>query len=179
MMQHDTPASAAITWDCAFDVHAAAASMESRQRDERRYIRATVAAFILFTMAFAVLFTPFVLQQRESMKQSSVADAASSHVMGWPSGKAERMFAQARAYNRRLAASGQPVIGEASDPYGLVTPTAVDTKGSNSLTVENVHSIAQLPLTGGAGLAFMVVIAALLGTAGVIVVVRSRRHTTV
>lgn len=67
----------------------------------------------------------------------------------------------------------------ASDPYGLVTPTAVDTKGSNSLTVENVHSIAQLPLTGGAGIAFMVVIAALLGTAGVIVVVRSRRNTTV
>lgn len=67
----------------------------------------------------------------------------------------------------------------ASDPYGLVTPTAVDTKGSNSLTVENVHSIAQLPLTGGAGIAFMIVIAALLGTAGVIVVVRSRRNTTV
>lgn len=66
-----------------------------------------------------------------------------------------------------------------SDPYGLVTPTAVDTKGSNSLTVENVHSIAQLPLTGGAGIAFMVAIAALLGTAGVIVVVRSRRNTTV
>lgn len=67
----------------------------------------------------------------------------------------------------------------ASDPYGLVTATAVDTNGSNSLTVENVHSIAQLPLTGGAGIAFMVVIAALLGTAGVIVVVRSRRNTTV
>ncbi|MFR0568623.1 class C sortase [Bifidobacterium apri] len=117
MMQHDTSAPTAVPWDGAFDVHAAAASMESRQRDERRYIRATVAAFILFTMAFAVLFTPFVLQQRESMKQSSVADAASSHVMGWPSGKAERMFAQARAYNRRLAASGQPVIGEASDPF--------------------------------------------------------------
>lgn len=48
-----------------------------------------------------------------------------------------------------------------------------------SLTVENVHSIAQLPLTGGAGIAFMVVIAALLGTAGVIVVVRSRRNMTV
>lgn len=66
-----------------------------------------------------------------------------------------------------------------SDPYGLVTATAVDTNGSNSLTVENVHSIAQLPLTGGAGIAFMIVIAALLGTAGVIVVVRSRRNTTV
>lgn len=66
-----------------------------------------------------------------------------------------------------------------SDPYGLVTPTSVDTDGSNALTVENVHSIAQLPLTGGVGIAFMVVIAALLGTAGVIVVVRSRRNTTV
>lgn len=66
-----------------------------------------------------------------------------------------------------------------SDPYGLVTPTSVDTDGSNALTVENVHSIAQLPLTGGAGIAFMVAIAALLGTAGVIVVVRSRRNATV
>lgn len=66
-----------------------------------------------------------------------------------------------------------------SDPYGLVKPTSPDTDGSNALTVENVHSIAQLPLTGGAGIAFMVVIAALLGTAGVIVVVRSRRNATV
>lgn len=66
-----------------------------------------------------------------------------------------------------------------SDPYGLVTPTSVDTDGSNALTVENVHSIMQLPLTGGAGIAFMVVIAALLGAAGVIVVVRSRRNMTV
>ncbi|WP_414600793.1 MULTISPECIES: LPXTG cell wall anchor domain-containing protein [Bifidobacterium] len=36
-----------------------------------------------------------------------------------------------------------------------------------------------MPLTGGTGIAFMVVIAALLGTAGVIVVVRSRRNATV
>ena len=71
------------------------------------------------------------------------------------------------------------MIGEASDPYGLVTTTDAGTDSSNSLTVENVHSIAQLPLTGGAGIAFMVVIAALLGTAGVIVVVRSRRNMTV
>ena len=53
-----------------------------------------------------------------------------------------------------------------SDPYGLVKPTSPDTDVSNELTVENVHSIAQLPFTGGAGIAFMVVIAALLGTAG-------------
>lgn len=66
-----------------------------------------------------------------------------------------------------------------SDPYGLVTPTQAGTDSSNALTVENVHSIAQLPLTGGAGIAFMVAIAALLGTAGVIVVVRSRRNATV
>lgn len=67
----------------------------------------------------------------------------------------------------------------ASDPYGLVSPSSVDADGSNTLTVENVHSITQLPLTGGAGIAFMVVIAALLGAAGVIVVVRSRRNMTV
>lgn len=66
-----------------------------------------------------------------------------------------------------------------SDPYGLVSLSLADSDGGNTLTVENVHSIAQLPLTGGAGIAFMIVIAALLGTAGVIVVVRSRRNATV
>jgi hypothetical protein len=29
-----------------------------------------------------------------------------------------------------------------SDLYGLVTPTSVDTNGSNALTVENVRGIA-------------------------------------
>lgn len=116
-MQHDSQAAQPVPWSEACDLQAAAAQSEARRRDNRRYARATVIAFILFTMAFAVLFTPFVVQQQATMQESKVADDAASHVMGWPSGKAERMFAQARAYNRRLAAIGQPVIGEAADPF--------------------------------------------------------------
>ncbi|MGN0102705.1 class C sortase [Bifidobacterium thermacidophilum] len=110
-------AAGGVPWSQAFDPQAAASPANARRRSEQRYLRSTIVAFLLFTMAFAVLFTPFILQQRATEKESQVADAAASHVMGWPSGKAERMFAQARAYNHRLALSGQPVIGEAADPF--------------------------------------------------------------
>ncbi|MEJ5921624.1 class C sortase [Bifidobacterium thermophilum] len=114
----------AVPWNQALDLQAAADRLSARRRSERRYTRATIVAFILFSMAFAVLFTPFILQQRAAMQESKVADDAASHVMGWPSGKAERMFAQARAYNRRLASSGQPVIGEAADPFANAASAA-------------------------------------------------------
>lgn len=35
---------------------------------------------------------------------------------GWPYPQADEAFAAAREYNKRLAKSGQPVIGEAKDP---------------------------------------------------------------
>ena len=116
-------------WSQAFNPQAAASPANARRRSEQRYLRSTIVAFLLFTMAFAVLFTPFILQQRATEKESQVADAAASHVMGWPSSKAERMFAQARAYNRRLASSGQPVIGEAADPFA---PTSSGSSASDA-----------------------------------------------
>lgn len=85
-------------------------------------------------------------------------------------------------FNATVSLAGANVVFDdgsvGADPFGLVTVTAKDADGNNQLTVENVHSVAQLPLTGGAGIAFMVVVAALLATAGGIVVVRSRRNNT-
>lgn len=124
-----------VSWSQAFDPQAAASPANARRRSEQRYLRSTIVAFLLFTMAFAVLFTPFILQQRATEKESQVADAAASHVMGWPSSKAERMFAQARAYNRRLASSGQPVIGEAADPFAP-TSSGSSTSDATANTTE-------------------------------------------
>ena len=122
-------AAGGVPWSQAFNPQAAASPANARRRSEQRYLRSTIVAFLLFTMAFAVLFTPFILQQHATEKESQVADAAASHVMGWPSSKAERMFAQARAYNRRLASSGQPVIGEAADPFA---PTSSGSSASDA-----------------------------------------------
>lgn len=61
-----------------------------------------------------------------------------------------------------------------SDRWGLVS------NGSTAeVVVENVKSITQLPLTGGAGTVLFTVVAALLIGAGVTVGVRSRKATTI
>ncbi|MEI2659766.1 MAG: class C sortase [Bifidobacterium adolescentis] len=40
-----------------------------------------------------------------------------SAVAGWPYPQADDAFAAAKEYNKRLAASGQPILGEAKDPF--------------------------------------------------------------
>lgn len=64
--------------------------------------------------------------------------------------------------------------GATSDVWGLVG------NGSTAeVVVENVKSITQLPLTGGAGTVLFTVVAALLIGAGVTVGVRSRKASTI
>ena len=64
--------------------------------------------------------------------------------------------------------------GVSSDRWGLVSD------GSTAeVVVENVKSITQLPLTGGAGTVLFTVVAALLIGAGVTVGVRSRKASTI
>ncbi|PJM75312.1 SpaH/EbpB family LPXTG-anchored major pilin [Bifidobacterium simiarum] len=58
-----------------------------------------------------------------------------------------------------------------SDPYDLVKFGANNT----TATVTNVKSITQLPLTGAAGIAMFLVLAAVLGGAGAAVYAKSRR----
>ena len=64
--------------------------------------------------------------------------------------------------------------GVSSDRWGLVS------NGSTAeVVVENVKSITQLPLTGGAGTVLFTVVAALLIGAGVTVGVKSRKASTI
>ena len=73
-------------------------------------------------MSFAPRGSATSLRRRlssSSVACASCADcaAAAERVAGWPYPQAEESLAAAHAYNERLAASGQPVLGEARDPF--------------------------------------------------------------
>ena len=64
--------------------------------------------------------------------------------------------------------------GVSSDRWGLVSD------GSTAeVVVENVKSITQLPLTGGAGTVLFTVVAVLLIASGAVVGFKSRKTTTI
>ena len=48
---------------------------------------------------------------------SNTSDQSARAVAGWPYPQADDAIAAAKEYNKRLAASGQPILGEAKDPF--------------------------------------------------------------
>lgn len=64
-------------------------------------------------------------------------------------------------------------LAKDGDTFGLVTLDN-STTANPVITVKNVQSITQLPLTGAAGITMLVVVALLLGGAGALIAVRSR-----
>lgn len=61
---------------------------------------------------------------------------------------------------------------EANDPFDLITITGTD--GSQTVSIKNVRSITQLPLTGAAGITLFMVLGLLIAGAGVTVYMKSR-----
>lgn len=61
---------------------------------------------------------------------------------------------------------------EANDPFDLITITG--TVGSQTVSIKNVRSITQLPLTGAAGITLFMVLGLLIAGAGVTVYMKSR-----
>ena len=64
--------------------------------------------------------------------------------------------------------------GTSSDVWGLVS-----NGNTAEVTVQNVKSITQLPLTGGAGTVLFSVVAVLLIASGAVVGFKSRKTTTI
>lgn len=88
---------------------------QRRLRRQLRIMRAFVA--LLLAAAIGVAGYPIVLQYGSQIRLAAQADRTDSEVMGWPYPKAELEFKAAQDYNRQLAESGQPVLGEAIDPF--------------------------------------------------------------
>lgn len=88
-----------------------------RHRLRRELIAMRAAVVALMLAALGVGTAPFVLQARSASDLAAASAASAARVAGWPHPRAEDRPKAVRAYNERLAASGQPVMGEAVDPF--------------------------------------------------------------
>lgn len=94
----------------------ASEAMRERRADRNKSIAMRVLAAVLILTALGIGMFPRVLQYRSARELASTSARSEKRVAGWPYPQADEAFAAAREYNKRLAKSGQPVIGEAKDP---------------------------------------------------------------
>ena len=110
--------------------------IRERRADVGRSIALRVLAAVLIFSAIGIGFFPKVLQYQSAQKLASTSARSEQSVAGWPYPQADEAFAAAGAYNKRLAESGQPVIGEAEDPlaelYNNNQSDSSDGSGSSS-----------------------------------------------
>ena len=90
--------------------------IRERRADVGRSIALRVLAAVLILTALGIGMFPRVLQYCSARELASTSARSEKRVAGWPYPQADEAFAAAREYNKRLAKSGQPVIGEAKDP---------------------------------------------------------------
>ena len=90
------------------------------RRDRRKVIAMRVVAALLIILAIGIGGFPTFLQYQSARELRNTSDRSAQTVAGWPYPQADEAFAAAKAYNRRLAASGQPILGEAQDPFSQV-----------------------------------------------------------
>lgn len=91
-----------------------------RRRERRRRIRdriLTAATTLLFTAAALTVGVPATQSLGFAHDQSRATQQLAAAMGGMDAAEHDRMLAAAREYNRRLARSGQPVIGETADPF--------------------------------------------------------------
>lgn len=91
-------------------------AMRERRADRNKSIAMRVLAAVLILTALGIGMFPRALQYRSARELASTSARSEKRVAGWPYPQADEAFAAAREYNKRLAKSGQPVIGEAKDP---------------------------------------------------------------
>ena len=97
-----------------------------RRRLQRNLLAMRIITILLLIAAIGAACFPLTLQFQSSQELAATAATSAKQVAGWPYPQAEDKMKVARAYNKKLADSGQPVLGEAVDPFsaaqGRVTP---------------------------------------------------------
>ncbi|PJM73270.1 class C sortase [Bifidobacterium primatium] len=88
-----------------------------RRSLKRRLLAMRIVTIALLLAAICVAGFPIVLQYQSSQRLAETSSSAAQNVAGWPYPQAKESLAAARAYNEKLAKSGQPVLGEAVDPF--------------------------------------------------------------
>lgn len=95
---------------------------EMRQRCHARgkTLAMRAIAVLLIVAAICIGGFPAMLQYRSARDLSETSVRSAQTVAGWPYPQADDAFAAAQDYNKRLAESGQPILGEAKDPFADV-----------------------------------------------------------
>lgn len=116
--------------------------VRARRLRRIRFILVRCVSVLLIVGAVVVASLPFAMQAHSARRLAETSDSAARTVAGWPYPMAMEELERARAYNRRLAVEGQPVLGEAADPF---TTRPAGTSGDADTADDSAHS-------GGAGL---------------------------
>ena len=94
-------------------------------------------AALLIASALCVGLFPVVMQVRSARSLSNTSDAVAKTVAGWPYPQAEDRLADARAYNARLAKEGQPILGEAVDPFASAAGDSQSSGNGDSVSSQD------------------------------------------
>ncbi len=116
--------------------------VRARRLRRIRFILVRCVSVLLIVGAVVVASLPFAMQAHSARRLAETSDSAARTVAGWPYPMAMEELERARAYNRRLAVEGQPVLGEAADPF---TTRPAGTAGDADTADDSAHS-------GGSGL---------------------------
>lgn len=105
----------------AFDeVIDVADEMRERRRNRRSMRMMYAIGALLIVAAICIGGFPAALQYRVAVELSRTSAQSARTIAGWPYPQADDAFAAAKSYNERLAVSGQPILGEAKDPFAAV-----------------------------------------------------------
>ncbi len=105
----------------AFDeVIDVADEMRERRRNRRSMRMMYAIGALLIVAAIYIGGFPAALQYRAAVELSRTSAQSARTIAGWPYPQADDAFAAAKSYNERLAVSGQPILGEAKDPFAAV-----------------------------------------------------------
>lgn len=116
------PETAGMGWrQPAFDeVIDVADEMRERRRNRRSMRMMYAIGALLIVAAICIGGFPAALQYRAAVELSRTSAQSARTIAGWPYPQADDAFAAAKSYNERLAVSGQPILGEAKDPFAAV-----------------------------------------------------------
>ena len=95
-----------------------------RRRLQRNLWAMRIITIVLLIAAIAVACFPLALQFESDRNLAATTATTAKEVAGWPYPQAEDKLTAARAYNKKLAESGQPILGEAA-PYRMPTSKSV------------------------------------------------------
>ena len=94
--------------------------MRQRRHARGKTLAMRAIAALLIVAAICIGGFPAMLQYRSARDLSGTSVRSAHTVAGWPYPQADDAFAAAQDYNKRLAESGQPILGEAKDPFADV-----------------------------------------------------------